>query len=338
MRSAMIRRACPPRWHRYGMTALHDALLVATNDLLPARRGGGPPETREAMLVLSDGEDTASLMGFEQVLPVRRRGSSVYAVSLRADARGGMARRDWPPLALAPDTGGRALGVAHLDALPDLSKSTPGFGTCIGSATCRTTKAVTGSRTTCNLDGQPTHMHNVIVAGDRLLGRIDEREKGHRAAHARSDRTGGLIARGDGHAERESIGKIDLLGRVPKLRRGIPGGLATSEGLFEHRAGRVSACPFVTLSELQFGDAARPREPNVTERRVGLIASTVRLAPAPPESLRNRASHVRHEVSSAVRLPRDGDRSTGRPYERADAPAGRSGARVRRWPRARDLR
>lgn len=103
-----------------GMTALHDALLVAANDLVRARRGG-PPETREAMIVLSDGEDTASLVGFEEVLPVlRRSGSLVYAVSLRADARGAWLGANWPLLAMARDTGGRALGVPRLAALPDL--------------------------------------------------------------------------------------------------------------------------------------------------------------------------------------------------------------------------
>ena len=103
-----------------GMTALYDALLVAANDLVRLRRGG-PPETREAMIILSDGEDTASLVGFEEVLPVLRRSSSlVYAISLRADARGGWLGANWPLLALARDTGGRALGVPRLTAIADL--------------------------------------------------------------------------------------------------------------------------------------------------------------------------------------------------------------------------
>lgn len=103
-----------------GTTALNDALLVAANDLVRARRGD-LPETREAIIVLSDGEDTASLVGFEEVLPVlRRTGSLVYAISLRTDARGEWLGASWPLLALARDTGGRALGVPRLAALPDL--------------------------------------------------------------------------------------------------------------------------------------------------------------------------------------------------------------------------
>jgi len=103
-----------------GTTALNDALLVAANDLVRARRGD-LPETREAIIVLSDGEDTASLVGFEEVLPVlRRTGSLVYAISLRTDARGEWLGANWPLLALARDTGGRALGVPRLAALPDL--------------------------------------------------------------------------------------------------------------------------------------------------------------------------------------------------------------------------
>ena len=103
-----------------GTTALHDALLVAAHDLVRARRGR-PPETREAIIVLTDGEDTASRVGFEEVLPVlRRSGALVYAVSLRTDARGEWLGANWPLLALARDTGGRALGVPRLAALPDL--------------------------------------------------------------------------------------------------------------------------------------------------------------------------------------------------------------------------
>ncbi len=103
-----------------GGTSLYDALLVAANDLVRARRGG-LPETREAVIVLSDGEDTASLVGFEEVLPaLRRSGALVYTVSLREGAEGEWLGASWPLLQLARDTGARALGVPQLDALPAL--------------------------------------------------------------------------------------------------------------------------------------------------------------------------------------------------------------------------
>ena len=103
-----------------GATSLYEALLVSAGDLVRARQDA-LPETREAVIVLSDGEDTASRIGFEEVLPVlRRSGALVYTISLREGAAGEWLGASWPLLALARDTGARALGVARLDALPAL--------------------------------------------------------------------------------------------------------------------------------------------------------------------------------------------------------------------------
>lgn len=103
-----------------GGTSLYDALLLAVSDLARARPDAGP-DTREAVIVLSDGEDTASLVGFDEVLPaVRRSGALVYTISLRESVDGEWLGASWPLLALARDTGARALSVPRLDALPAL--------------------------------------------------------------------------------------------------------------------------------------------------------------------------------------------------------------------------
>ena len=103
-----------------GSTSLYDALLVGASDLVRAR-AGGLPETREVIIVLSDGDDTASLVGFDELLPVlRRSGALIYTLSLREGAKGEWLGASWPLLALARDTGARALGVPDLDALPRL--------------------------------------------------------------------------------------------------------------------------------------------------------------------------------------------------------------------------
>ena len=103
-----------------GGTSLYDALLVAANDLVRARRGA-VPDTREVMIVLSDGEDTASLVGFEDMLPaLQQTGALVYTVSLREGAEGEWLGAGWQLLKLARDTGARALGVPRLEALPAL--------------------------------------------------------------------------------------------------------------------------------------------------------------------------------------------------------------------------
>lgn len=100
-----------------GQTALLDAILVGLNDLRVARRENEPP-AREALIVLSDGEDSASRLEFEEVhSEVQRSGVIVYSVSVRVDERG----KALPPLhefaQLANDSGGRVVSVADMDTL-----------------------------------------------------------------------------------------------------------------------------------------------------------------------------------------------------------------------------
>ncbi len=103
-----------------GSTALYDAILVARQDLRAAL-DENPRDYRQAIVILSDGEDTGSLLAFDDVLDqIRRSGVLVYAVSLRADARGRPAPPTWPLARLAVDTGGRAIGVAEPQALAAL--------------------------------------------------------------------------------------------------------------------------------------------------------------------------------------------------------------------------
>jgi Ca-activated chloride channel homolog len=65
-----------------GSTALHDALYVAVNQM--AQSGAGDSR-RRAVVVLSDGDDTTSLVSFDVVRDlVRRAGIGVYTISLAA--------------------------------------------------------------------------------------------------------------------------------------------------------------------------------------------------------------------------------------------------------------
>ena len=103
-----------------GMTALNEALLVAVNELRRVRTVYGS-EAREVVIVLSDGEDTASVIGFEEILrAVRSSGALVYTLSLRTSPSGEWLGANWPLLQLAADTGGRAVAVPRLDALEEL--------------------------------------------------------------------------------------------------------------------------------------------------------------------------------------------------------------------------
>lgn len=100
-----------------GQTALFDAVLVALRDLRTARAGD---ETlrRQALIVLSDGEDSASRVAFEEVhTEVQSAGVLVYSISIRMDERG----RPLPPLhefaQLANDSGGRVVAVRDVTTL-----------------------------------------------------------------------------------------------------------------------------------------------------------------------------------------------------------------------------
>lgn len=65
-----------------GPTALHNALYVALKDLVKQKKG--TELRRRAVVLLSDGEDTASLVSDEQVLELARKSEiAIYAISLR---------------------------------------------------------------------------------------------------------------------------------------------------------------------------------------------------------------------------------------------------------------
>lgn len=75
--------AAPMRTHASGYTALRNAVYTALG-LFESRSAGGAPR-RQAIVVLSDGIDTSSVVGFDDVLARARQAAvSVYTVRLRA--------------------------------------------------------------------------------------------------------------------------------------------------------------------------------------------------------------------------------------------------------------
>jgi Ca-activated chloride channel homolog len=74
-----------------GATALNDAIYIALKQFgRPAK--DGHDVRRQALAVLSDGEDTASLIGFDEVVALARKtGVSIYTIGLQSDS--GTARR-----------------------------------------------------------------------------------------------------------------------------------------------------------------------------------------------------------------------------------------------------
>jgi Ca-activated chloride channel family protein len=102
-----------------GSTSIYDALYIALKQLAGTERD---PQAvrRQAIVLLSDGADTASLIGPDDVLDLaRREGVAVYAISLRVPAEisreklanGGRLffdEGDYGLKRIAQDTGGRA--------------------------------------------------------------------------------------------------------------------------------------------------------------------------------------------------------------------------------------
>jgi Ca-activated chloride channel family protein len=74
------------RTQAQGPTALHNALYVALKDLDKQKKAG--ELRRRAVVLLSDGEDTASLVTDEQVMELARKTEiGIYAISLRSNRR-----------------------------------------------------------------------------------------------------------------------------------------------------------------------------------------------------------------------------------------------------------
>ena len=109
-----------------GPTALHNALYVAIKDLMKDKKAA--ELRRRAVVLLSDGEDTASLVSDDQVLELARKSEiNIYAISLRANrpqdrTRQAFSQAEYLVNALTRDTGGRAYfptSIGELDSVYD---------------------------------------------------------------------------------------------------------------------------------------------------------------------------------------------------------------------------
>ena len=107
-----------------GPTALHNALYIALKDLGKQKKSG--ELKRRAVILLSDGEDTASLVSDEQVLELARKTEiNIYAISLRPNRaqdrqRQAFSQAEYLLTALSRDTGGRVFfpnSLSELDSV-----------------------------------------------------------------------------------------------------------------------------------------------------------------------------------------------------------------------------
>ena len=103
-----------------GSTSLYNALYVALKELSKAPLR--PSEVRrQAIVVLSDGEDTSSLITFDEVLELAKRSETgIYTIGLQEeeDERSGFSEADFVLRQLAYETGGRAFFPEDVNDLP----------------------------------------------------------------------------------------------------------------------------------------------------------------------------------------------------------------------------
>lgn len=98
-----------------GSTSLFNAIYIALKELKKVRIRSAEDVRRQAIVVLSDGEDTSSLVGFEEVLDLTKRSEvAIYAIGVRSRESvpvKGFKEAEFVLRQLALETGGRAFFV-----------------------------------------------------------------------------------------------------------------------------------------------------------------------------------------------------------------------------------
>jgi len=107
-------------------TSLHNALYIALKDLMRDKKAA--ELRRRAIVLLSDGEDTSSLVSDDQVLELAKKSEiNIYTIRLRESRASDRQRQDFSQAeylvnALARETGGRAYfpsSIGELDSVYD---------------------------------------------------------------------------------------------------------------------------------------------------------------------------------------------------------------------------
>jgi Ca-activated chloride channel family protein len=105
-----------------GSTSLYNAIYTALSDLKRLRRASTAEVRRQAIILLSDGEDTSSLVPYDDVLELAKRNEViVYAIGLVTKdqpATRGWNEAEFVLKTLTRDTGARAFFVADPAQLP----------------------------------------------------------------------------------------------------------------------------------------------------------------------------------------------------------------------------
>ena len=109
-----------------GSTSLYNAVYIALKDLKKVVAKNTEEIRRQALVVLSDGEDTSSLLPFEEVLDLAKRSeTAIYAIGLRSPDGPGAATKGFKEAEFvlrqfAQETGGRSFFPNQLSDLANV--------------------------------------------------------------------------------------------------------------------------------------------------------------------------------------------------------------------------
>jgi Ca-activated chloride channel homolog len=103
-----------------GSTSLHNAIYIALKELRKVRAVSEEDVRRQALVVFSDGEDTSSLISFDEVLDLAKRSeTAIYTIALRGvdTQTKGFREAEFVMRQLAQETGGRSFFPSRIDEL-----------------------------------------------------------------------------------------------------------------------------------------------------------------------------------------------------------------------------
>jgi Ca-activated chloride channel family protein len=107
-----------------GSTALHNAVYISLKELAKIKAKNPDEVRRQAIVVLSDGEDTSSLVSFEEVLELAKRSeTAIYTIGLQpreTSALRGFREAEFVLRQLAQETGGRSFFAQKVEDLKDV--------------------------------------------------------------------------------------------------------------------------------------------------------------------------------------------------------------------------
>jgi Ca-activated chloride channel family protein len=103
-----------------GSTSLYNAIYIALKELRKIKAVSEEEVRRQALVVFSDGEDTSSLVSFEEVLDLAKRSeTAIYTIALRGiDTQSkGFHEAEYVMRTLAQETGGRSFFPTKIEDL-----------------------------------------------------------------------------------------------------------------------------------------------------------------------------------------------------------------------------